>query len=38
MTNMERYTGLYVYIDIIQNQLVGYVRANLLRVVPVKSR
>ena len=38
MTNMERYTGLYVYIDTIQNQLVGYVRANLLRVVPVKSR
>ena len=38
MTNMKRYTALYVYIDIMQNQLVGDVRAPLLRVVPVKSR
>ena len=38
MTNMKRYTALYVYTDIIQNQLVGDVRAPLLRVVPVKSR
>ena len=38
MTNMKRYTALYVYTDIIQNQLVGDVRAPLFRVVPVKSR
>ena len=38
MMNMKRYTALYVYTDIIQNQLVGDVRAPLLRVVPVKSR
>ena len=38
MANMERYTALYVYADIIKNQLVGDVRAPLLRVVPVKSR
>ena len=38
MANMERYTALYVYIGIIQNQLVGNVKAPLLRVVPVKSR
>ena len=37
MTNMERYTALYVYTDIIQNQLVGDVRAPLLRVVPVNN-
>ena len=30
MANMERYTALYVYTDIIQNQLVGDVRAPLL--------
>ena len=30
--------SFYVYTDIIQNQLVGDVRAPLLRVVPVKSR
>ena len=36
--NMKRYTALYVYTDIIQNQLVGDVRASLLRVVPAKSR
>ena len=35
---MKRYTTLYVYTDIIQNQLVGDVRVRLLRVVPVKSR
>ena len=38
MANMERYTALYVYTDIIQNQLVGNVRAPLFRVVPLKSR
>ena len=38
MTNMKRYAALYVYTDIIQNQLVGDVTATLLRVVPVKSR
>ena len=38
MTNMKRYTALYVYTDIIQNELVGDVRTPLLRVVPVKSR
>ena len=38
MENMERYAALYVYTDIIQNQLVGDVRAPLLRVVPVKSK
>ena len=38
MANMKRYTALYVYIGIIQNQLVGNVKAPLLRVVPVKSR
>ena len=38
MANMERYTALYVYTDIIQNLLVGDMRAPLLRVVPVKSR
>ena len=38
MSNMERYTTLYVYIDIIQIQLVVDVRTSLLRVVPVKSR
>ena len=36
MTNIKRYTALYVYTDIIQNQLVGDVRAPLLRVVLVK--
>ena len=30
MTNMKRYTALYVYTDIIKNQLVGDVRAPLL--------
>ena len=35
MANMEQYTALYVYTDIIQNQLVGDVRAPLLWVVPV---
>ena len=30
MANMKRYTTLYVYTDIIQNQLVGNVRAPLL--------
>ena len=38
MTNIKRYTALYVYTDIIQNQLMGDVRAPLFRVVPVKSR
>ena len=38
MTNLKRYTALYVYTDITQNQLVGDLRAPLLRVVPVKSR
>ena len=38
MMNMKRYTALYVYTDIIQNQLVGDVRASLLRVVPVKLK
>ena len=38
MTNIKLYTVLYVYTDIIQNQLVGDVRGPLLRVVPVKSR
>ena len=38
MTNMKRYTALCVYTGIIQNQLVGFVRAPLLRVVPVKLR
>ena len=38
MENMEGYTVLYVYTDVIQNQLVGNVRAPLLRVVPVRSR
>ena len=38
MANVERYTALYVYTDIIQSQLVGDVREPLLRVVPVKSR
>ena len=38
MPNMERYTKLYAYSDIIQNQLVGDVRVPLLWVVPVKSR
>ena len=38
MANMERYTALHVYTDIIQNLLVGDVRAPLLRVVLVKSR
>ena len=35
---VERYTALYVYADIIHNQLMGDVRIPLLRVVPVKSR
>ena len=38
MANMKRYTALYVYTDIIQNQLVGDVGTPLLQVVPVKSR
>ena len=38
MTNIKRYTDLYVYTDIIQNQYVGDVRAPLLRVGPAKSR
>ena len=38
ITNMKQYTALYVYTDTNQNQLVGDVRAPLLRVVPVKSR
>ena len=38
MCNMDRYSSLYVYTDIIQNQLVGDVRAPLLRVVPVTSK
>ena len=38
MTNMEQYTALYIYKDIIQNQLVGHVRAPLLGVVAVKPR
>ena len=38
MTNMKRYTALCVYTGIILNQLVGFVRAPLLRVVPVKLR
>ena len=37
MINMKRYTALYFYTGIIQNHLVGDVRAPLLRVVPVKS-
>ena len=37
-TNMQRYTALHVYTDIIQNELVGDARAPLLPVVPVKSR
>ena len=36
MTNMKRYTALYVFTDITQNQLGG--DAPLVRVVPVKSR
>ena len=28
--------GMYVYCDIVQNQLVGYVSAPLLRVVPLQ--
>ena len=35
---IQRYTAFYVYTGIIQNQLVGDVRASLLRVVPVKLR
>ena len=35
MANMERYTALYVYTEIIQNQLVRDVRAPLFRAVPV---
>ena len=31
LANMEQYTALYVYIDIIHNQLVGNVRTPLLR-------
>ena len=38
MANIEPYTALYVYTDIIENRLVGDVRALSLRVVPVKSR
>ena len=38
MANMKRYTALYVYTDIIQNQLVGDVGTPVLQVVPVKSR
>ena len=38
MTNMKRYTKLYVYTDITQNLLVGDVRAPLLLVVPAKLR
>ena len=38
MANIKRYTALYVYTDITQNQLMGDVRAPLLRAVPVKSR
>ena len=36
MTNIKRCTVLYVYRDIIQNQLVGDMRAPLSRVVLVK--
>ena len=35
---MKQYTALCVYTDTNQNQLVGDVKAPLLRVVPVKSR
>ena len=38
MANMEQYTVLYVYTDIIQNQLVRDAKAPLPWVVPVKSR
>ena len=38
MASMEQYTALYIYKDVIQNQLVGHVRAPLLGVVPVKPR
>ena len=38
MANMKRYAVLYVYTDIIQNQLVADVGTPLLQVVPVKSR
>ena len=38
MPNMKQYTALCVYTDINMNQSVGYVRAPLLSVVPVKSR
>ena len=37
MTNMKRYTGLYVSTNVIQNQVVG-VRAPLLWAVPLKLR
>lgn len=37
MTNMKRYTSLYFYTDITQNQLGGDARAPLVQVVPVKS-
>ena len=37
MTNMKRYTGLYVSTNVIQNKVVG-VRAPLLWAVPVKLR
>ena len=37
-SNMERHTALSPYTNIIQNKLLGAVRALLLRVVPMKSR
>ena len=37
MTNMERYTE-YICLHRYHSESVGYVRAHLLRVVPVKSR
>ena len=35
MMNVKRYTALHVYTDIIQNQLLGDVRATSLRLIPV---
>ena len=36
LANMERYTTLYAYTDIIQNQLVSDVKTPFFRVVSVK--
>ena len=37
ITNLNLYQNCYVYTDIIQNQIVGDVKAPLLRVVPIKN-